>query len=141
MTTFRTRALVSLATITVLGGCAGRAPLESRVHIDALPLTIGFENDGRDQVHVYLVGERREWLLGRVEPGSRATLRIPVDALAENAGSVRLAAIAGGRATLQALRDPRAQLTISQPASAILSQHWWFSQGQLASRWLPRARR
>ncbi|MDQ3997096.1 MAG: hypothetical protein M3303_08755, partial [Gemmatimonadota bacterium] len=48
-----------------------------------------------------------------------------------NPGLVRLAVIMGGRLTLQAARDPRAQLTIAQPASAILSQQWRFAQGQL----------
>jgi hypothetical protein len=142
MTTSRTRALVSLATMIVtvaLGACAGVARLDGDAPTEARPLAIGFENDGRDQVHVYLVGERREWLLGRVEPGSRATLRIPGAALAEPPGFVRLAAISGGRATLRAARDPRAQLTVPQPTSHILSQQWWFAQGQLTSRWLPRS--
>ena len=73
-------------------------------------------------MHVYLVDERREWLLGRVEPGSVATLRIPDASLAEGVGSMRLAVTTGERLTLQAALDPRATFTIAQPAAAILSE-------------------
>ena len=46
---------------------------------------------------------------------------------------MRLAVLTGDRVTFQAARDPRATLTIAQPASAILSQRWKFSQGELTS--------
>jgi hypothetical protein len=146
MTTSRARALVSLATMIVtvaLGACAGAAPRQA---LDGWALregpsrTIRFDNDGRDYVHVYLVGERRQWLLGRVEPGAIARLRIPAAALAEHSGTVQLAVIAGGRITLQAARDARVQLTIAQPASHILSQEWRFAGGQLTSLGLRRSR-
>jgi hypothetical protein len=140
MTTSRTRALVSLAatmTLTMaLGACAGAAPRqapEGWALRERPSGTIRFDNDGRDYVHVYLVGERRQWLLGRVEPGAIARLRIPAAALARDSGPMRLAVIAGGRVTLQAARDARVRLTIAQPASHILSQQWRFAQGQLTS--------
>jgi hypothetical protein len=123
-----------------LGGCAGAAPrqaAEGWAPAEARPLAIRFDNDGRDYVHVYLVAERRQWLLGRVEPGAIATLRIPAAALAMHSGPMQLAVIAGGRVTLQAARDARVQLTIAQPASHILSQQWRFAQGQLTSLGLP----
>ena len=60
---------------------------------------------GAQHVHVYLVGEQREWLLGRVEPGAVATLRLPDASLASNPGFVRLAVLAGGQATQRAARD------------------------------------
>jgi hypothetical protein len=146
MTTSRARALVSLATTiatVALGACAGAAPrqsLEGWGPSEGRPLAIRFDNDGRDYVHVYLVDERRQWLLGRVEPGAIATLRIPAAALASHSGPMQLAVIAGGRVTLQAARDPRVRLTIAQPASHILSQQWRFAQGQLTSLGLPRSR-
>ena len=134
MTTSRARALVSLAATIILtaalGGCATssprQAPASASVH------TIRFDNDGRDHVHVYLVGERREWLLGRVEPGARGMLRIPAAAYTEPPGFVRLAVIAGGRVTQRA-RDARAELSMAQPISAILSQEWRVTQGRLTS--------
>jgi hypothetical protein len=115
MTTPRIRSLVSLAaalTITLaLGGCAS-APvgtqLDQPTPTDASPLVVRFDNEARDYVRVYLVGVQREWLLGRVEPGGRAKLRIPDAALAENAGSMYLAALVGDRTTLQAAGDARA---------------------------------
>jgi hypothetical protein len=144
MTTPRIRSLVSLAaalTVTfTLGGCAsapsGRA-WDGPAPTDGPPLAVRFDNDARDYVHVYLIGDQREWLLGRVEPGARATLRIPEDALAENAGPMRLAVLVGERVTLRAAGKPLAATAISQPAAEILSQRWTFSQmlatGQLTS--------
>ena len=101
--------------------------------------TVRFDNQARSFVHVYLVGEKREWLLGRVEPGATATLRIPEEALQSNPGFVQLAVLAGTKATQQAARDPRAQLTIAQPASALMTQRWRLSQGLLSSTALPGA--
>ncbi len=147
MTTPRTRALVSLTAALAmtlgLGACAGAprrsvpdrpAPAQDR------PSTVRFDNGGREPVHVYLIGQKREWLLGRVEPGAVATLRLPDASLADEPGFVRLAVVAGGHVTQQAARDPRARLSIAQPTSAILSQGWKFSQGELTSP-VPRADR
>jgi hypothetical protein len=138
MPTLRRRALVSLAAVMTatlaLGACFQAASGRDRPPSldDRLP-RLRFDNGGREHVHVYLIGEKREWLLGRVEAGAIATLRIPQQALVENAAFVRLAVIAGERITLQAARNPRARLTLAQPASAILSQEWMFSQGSLTS--------
>jgi hypothetical protein len=141
MTTSGTRGVVSLAvTLTLaLGACASasRSGFDAQEQMAGSPLTIRFENEGREHVHVYLVTERREWLLGRVEPGLVGTLRVPEASLAENPRSVRLAVLAGAAVTVQAARDPRATLTIAQPTSALLSQHWMFAQGQLTSMMRP----
>jgi hypothetical protein len=105
------------------------------------PLTIRFDNNGREHVHVYLVdGRQRQWLLGRVEPWSLETLRIPAAALAGNPGFVQLTVLRGERMTPQAARNPRAVFTLAQPVSAILSQRWVFAQGQLTPLPLGRAR-
>ena len=140
MTTSARRAFVSIAAtmaITLaLGGCIGasaRPAHNAEISIDALPLTIRFDNVGRERVDVYLIGVKREWVLGRVEPGAIASLRIPEEALAKGSMYVRLAVIAGEPLTFAAARNPRARLTIAQPASAILSQEWRFSQGELSS--------
>jgi hypothetical protein len=121
------------ATLT-LGACFQAASVrDGPLSMDEALLRFRFDNGGREHVHVYLIGEKREWLLGRVEPGAIAILRIPEESLVENAAFVRLAVIAGERMTLQAARNPRAMLTLGQPASAILSQEWMFSQGSLTS--------
>jgi hypothetical protein len=139
MTTSGQRAFVSIATMIIplaLGACV-RAP--SPTVSDPLAstyaglLTIRFENSARERVDVYLIGEKREWMLGRVEPGALASLRIPEEALAKGSTFVRLAVLAGEPLTLAAARNPRARLTIAQPASSILSQRWSFSQGELTS--------
>lgn len=151
MTTPRTRSLVSLAvaltaTLT-LGACASSpshlapgAPAISH----APSLVVQFDNESRDYVHVYLVGELRQWLLARVAPGARANLRIPDEAFSEHAGRVRLAVLAGERVTTRAAVDARAASAIAQPVAALLSQRWTFSptlaHGQLLALPLPRPR-
>jgi hypothetical protein len=107
--------------------------LDGPVSTETRPQTIPFDNLTSQNVDVYLIGATREWALGRVAPGATASLRIPDGALAEGSTMVRLAVLAGQRMTLAAARHSRAVLTIAQPASAILSQQWRFSQGNLIS--------
>lgn len=140
MTTPRVHALVSLASTIVLtlglGACAGapaRARLNDPAPEEATSLAVRFDNQARDYVHVYLVGQRREWLLGRVAPGATTALRIPADALTDETGFVRLAVVTGGNVTLQAARDPRAQITMAQLATTLASQRWRIAQGQLTA--------
>ena len=151
MITPRFRSVVSLAAaLTVslgLGACASTASRPARdvpAPVEGVPLAIRFDNFARDYVHVYLVGERREWMLGRVEAGGRSTLRVPRAALAEAPGSMRLAVLVGQRRSPRAAAEGRATTTLGQPASEIVSQRWTFSQtqtaGQLTGVWLPRTR-
>ena len=139
MTTSRRSAFVSLAaaTMVALGACAtvparptqvGCAPAQRGMR------AVRFDNESRERVHVYLIGQNREWSLGRVEPGATTALRIPAAALTEASEFMRLAVITGDRTTLRASRDPRAQLTIAQPALHMLSQRWGFAQGQVTSQ-------
>lgn len=138
MTTSSRRAFVSIAaTIAItlaLGACvhvqSGSVPDPIST---AGPLSIRFDNLGTQRVDVYLIGEKREWVLGRVEPGAIASLRIPEGAFAGGSKFVRLAVIANEPVTFQAARNPRAKLTIALPPSAITSQRWSFSQGELTS--------
>jgi hypothetical protein len=135
MTTIRSRSLVSLvfplALTLVLSGCAGnpfRSALNDPAPVAARPATIRFDNQGRQYVHVYLVGESREWLLGRVEPGARVTLRIPEGAMTNDTRSMQLAVLAGDRVTMRAALNPGAALTILQPAVQLVAQKWTFTQ-------------
>jgi len=146
MTTPRPYALVSRTAMTILtlalGACASGSarPALEPSPIEAGQVGLRFDNLARSYVHVYLVGEKREWLLGRVEPGATATLRIPDGSLESNPGFVQLAVVAGGQLTLRAARDARAELTIAQPASSILARQWRFVPGQLTSRELQAVR-
>lgn len=133
MTTPRTRSLVSrLAALTLtlaLGGCASASPQfahDASASAEEAPPSIRFDNDARSYVHVYLVGLRREWLLGRVAPGARAALRVPQDALAEDEGPYRLAVLMGERITYRAATDVRTASALPRPAAEILSREWTF---------------
>jgi len=133
MTTPYRSAFVSAAATMIalaLGACVRQLPPRPE---DDRALTFRFDNDGRQHAHVYLISAERQWLLGRVEPGAIATLRIPVDAIEASAAFVRLAVLTGERVTLEASRHPRATLTIAQPVTAVLAQRWRFSEGSLTS--------
>ena len=147
MTTPLIRCLVSTATaliISALGaGCASAPQRIASASIEP-PIIVRFDNEARDYVHVYLVAARQEWLLGRVAPGARATLRIPEAALAEDAGLLSLAVIEGQRVTQRAAREVGAATTIAQLPAEMFSQRWTFSTltatGQLTSVRLGRSR-
>src|SRR5688500_2924260 len=88
MTTPRTRAIVSLTAALgmSLTSCVRPQPytaLDGRMPLqEASAHTVRFDNTANEHAHVYLVAEERQWLLGRVDPGARATLRIPDAAFA-----------------------------------------------------------
>ena len=127
-------ALAALSTTLVLGACArGPAPIawEGAPVVAGDRTTIRFENEAETYVDVYLIGETREWWLGRVAPGARTTLRIKDVALMTTSGYVRLAVLPNAPLTLQPSRDPRATLTIAQPGASLLSQRWTFRKTQL----------
>ena len=127
--------IVSLVAVLggtfVFGGCASSASQVSLA--PEASLTILFDNAEQSYVDVYLVGERRQWRLGRVEPGAHAILRIPEAALTDAPGFVRLAVLEGASLSLEPSRDRRAVLTIAQPRSQLTAQRWTFSKFQSAS--------
>ena len=127
---------ISLAATLAAGACA-RGPAPSTWDGSAATTgqggTIHFVNEAETYVDVYLVGQTREWWLGRVAPGARTTLRIRDDALTATAGYLRLAVLAGTPLTLQAARDPRATLTLAQPSQSLLDQRWTFRQSQVTA--------
>lgn len=133
MTTPRTRSLVSrVAALTLtlaLAGCASdpaQRAHDASALADEAPPVIRFDNDASDYVHVYLVGVRREWMLGRVAPGARVTLRVPQDALDESEGPMRLAVLMGERVTYRAAVDVRTASALPRPAAELLSREWTF---------------
>ena len=137
MTTSSRRAFVSIAAtiaITLALGACVRAQARSvpdPISTDAGSLSIRFDNLGLEKVDVYLIGAKHEWLLGRVEPGAIASLRIPEGAFTDGSKFVRVAVLANEPVTFQVARNPRARLSIALPASSISSQSWSFSQGEL----------
>ena len=140
MTTLCRSAFVSIATTIAmtlaLSACAGttsRGVLNQPISTETRLLSIRFDNLSRETVDVYLIGAKQEWMLGRVAPGGAASLRLPDGAFAERSMMMRLAVIAGERMTFAAARDPHAVLTVAEPASAMLSQRWTFSEGNLTS--------
>ena len=132
MTTPRIRSLVSLSLVAVtlaVSGCASaslRQPADASIASDLPSPTVRFDNDARDYVHIYLVGSRREWWLGRVAPGARATLRVPQEALAEE-GTLQLAVMVGERMQLKAAVEPRAELTLGESMAGLVTQRWTYS--------------
>ena len=137
MTTLCRRAFVSIAatmTVTLALGACVSSPSRQVLHGPiSTEVTIRFDNLARESVDVYLIGAKREWLLGRVAAGAIASLRLPDEAFAEGSTMVRLAVLPGERLTFAAARNARAVLTIAQPATAILTQRWTFLQGNLTS--------
>lgn len=143
MTTPATRLTVSplwlaalLGATLVLGACArGLSPVtfSGAAVTPAGPLIIAFQNEAETYADVYLIGEKREWWLGRVAPGARTTLRIRGEALAAEEGFVKLAVLAGAPASLQAARDRRTTFSLAQPASQLLAQRWTFRKTALSS--------
>ena len=89
-----------------------------------------FDNTANDYVDVYLAAEQRQWRLGRVAPGAKASLQLPVDELAVTPGFVRLVVLAGSPVSLQAAADPHAIISIAEPVSEVLHQRWTFSHTQ-----------
>jgi hypothetical protein len=139
MITPRIRTAVSVLSVTsaiALAACAG-GPSPTTWN-DALTsserrVAIQFDNAAQMSVDVYLVGQTREWRLGRIAPGARTTLWIPESAVSPTSGFVRLAVLAGAPTSVQASRDPRAVFAIAQPGSDLIAQQWKFSQRQSAS--------
>jgi hypothetical protein len=119
-----------------LGACVSapsRPVLDRPISRGANLLSIHFDNLSRQTVDVYLIGTRREWMLGRVAPGGVASLRLPDEAFAGGSMMVRLAVVAGEPENFAVARDPRAVFSITQPASVFPSNRWSYSQGNLIS--------
>lgn len=131
----RTNSLLSLAAALTLAlsqsACASGAARPSSgltaAAASAPSPTMRFSNTAGDYVHVYLVSPRRQWLLGRVEAGANATLRIPAAALDENGGWLRVAVIVGQRVTPQVASDPSAAITSALPPEGMLTRRWVYS--------------
>lgn len=95
--------------------------------------SIRFENEGRDRLDVYLVGERRSWRIGRLAPGESRWLRMPKDITSDEMLRVQLVVLANAAITLAPISEARAVTTIRQPFFALAGQRWSFTEGQLSA--------
>lgn len=127
-----TRALVALLGVLSLGGCAAsRMEVEGAQPAPLVGGALRFDNEGRDRVDVYLVGETRSWRIGRLEPGQARWLAVPRDIPGSDLGRLQLVVLANATTSIDPMRDPRAVMTIRQPLGALAGQRWGFAHGQL----------
>jgi hypothetical protein len=134
MTTANARAIVALLTVIAVGGCArSAAHADEAAVLTAQNELLRFDNDGRDRLDVYLVGETRSWRIGRLEPGQRRWLTVPRGIPATDLARLNLVVLANATVSPDPLRDPRAVSAIRQPLGALSGQRWTFWQGQLKS--------
>ncbi len=132
MLTAHARALIALLGMVTLAGCATSATHASPA--DALAErreSLRFDNEGRDRVDVYLVGEKRSWRIGRLEPGQTRWLRVPRDIPPSDMSRVQLVVLANAQATMTPMLNPRAVMTLRQPVYVLSGQRWAFADGQL----------
>ena len=90
-----------------------------------------FDNQGRDRVDVYLVGEKRSWRIGRLEPGQARWLRVPRGVPPNDLARVQLVVLANAELTVTPMQSARAVTTIRQPFYVLSGQRWAFADGQL----------
>jgi hypothetical protein len=102
--------------------------------------TITFRNQSRDRIQVYLIGEREDWLLGRLESLESAEFRLPESAFRSTAQSIVLAVIPDWSRNLQPRRDPRATLSLKEPLMVLAGEEWIFVSGQFQGPFRGQAR-
>lgn len=124
--------LVVLVGACMVEGCARTSVLPESMDVArARAESLRFDNEGRDRLDIYLVGEKRSWRLGRLEPGAARWLRVPADIPPNDLVRMQLVVLANAELTVSPMRDPRAVTTIRQPVFVMASQRWAFADGQL----------
>jgi hypothetical protein len=93
--------------------------------------TIIFQNRSPERIQVYLIGEKQDWLLGRLDPMETARLRLPPSAWGESREAVVLAVLPGWTKSLAPRSDRRAAVSIAEIGSNLPGEHWSFVNGQL----------
>lgn len=136
MTGMTARALVApfviLIGAAVLDGCASAYPHAATTDVSRERAeSVRFDNEGRDRLDIYLVGERRSWRLGRLEPGQARWLRVPGDIPPNDLARIQLVVLANAELTLSPMQDPRAVTTLRAPVFVLAGQRWAFADGQL----------
>jgi hypothetical protein len=92
---------------------------------------ITFRNQSAIPIQVYLVGETREWLLGRLEPLQTGQLLLPAWTGETTPASVALVVISGWSRTLDANHHPGRVRSLNEPTERLNGGIWIFVNGQL----------
>jgi hypothetical protein len=130
--------LVACATHRGIAGAAAGPDPEARPSAaGVVPNALRIDNTSRDRIDVYVVGQTRDWHVGRVDPGTTAFLSLPIRAVGP--GMMSLAVIANAPRSMTPSRDARAVLTLGQPLESLMAQRWTFAPGRLTG--LPRVTR
>lgn len=123
------RGVITVAACLLNASCVklgGSAPGEL-----APSAAITFHNQGRDRVQVYLVGEKEDWLIGRLEPLETARLPLPQFGFASAPQAVAVVVVPGWSRNLQPRRDPHAAVSIDETSDKLAGEEWIFVNGQL----------
>src|SRR5512138_905300 len=123
------RGVSTLAACLVIASCA--SPGAKSAGRPEPSATITFHNQGRDRIQIYLVGEKEDWLIGRLEPLQTAHLALPQFGIASAPLGVALVVIPGWSGNAQPRRDPRAAVSIDQVSDNLPGEEWIFLNGQL----------
>jgi hypothetical protein len=123
------RGVSTLAVCLLIASCAlPGAKSPARPNPSA---TITFHNQGRDRIQVYLVGEKENWLIGRLEPLQTANLAIPQFGFASAPQAVALAVVPGWSRSQQPRLDGRATVSIDEVSDRLPGEEWIYVNGQL----------
>ena len=121
--------IASLAASVLIASCASHQhpepPAPTRTE------TIVFQNRSGDRIQVYLIGDKQDWLLGRLDPMETARLRLPASEWRESREAVVLAVLPGWTKSLAPRSASHATLSIAEIASNLPGGHWSFVNGQL----------
>ncbi|MEO7966628.1 MAG: hypothetical protein ABIT38_22235, partial [Gemmatimonadaceae bacterium] len=110
------RLVITLCGSLALGGCAGSNIRTTELApSSAIQNALRFDNQGRDRLDVYLVGETRSWRIGRLEPGQARWLTLPADVPVADLSRLQLTVVANATMSVDPRLDPRAISTLKQP--------------------------
>lgn len=123
------RGVRALAACLVLASCA--SPGAKSAGRPEPSATITFHNQGHDRIQVYLVAEKQEWLIGRLEPLQTAHLALPQFGFASAPLGVALVVLPGWSGGQRPRLDPRAAVSNDEVSDNLPGEEWIFVNGQL----------
>jgi hypothetical protein len=125
--------ITRLAGTLLIASCASH-----RVAPEGPPISnnaIIFQNQGHDRIQVYLIGQREERLLGRLEPLETARLQLPQWVFDGAPESVILAVIPGWSKDLRPSHNTAGTFSIKEFKDNLPGEAWSFVAGQLNGPW------
>jgi hypothetical protein len=96
---------------------------------------ITFRNQMAMPIQVYLVGEKSECLLGRLEPFETARLRLRASSCDGMSASVILVVVPGWSRTFDARHHPAGVQSLKEPSERMSGETWAFVNGQIMGPW------